>query len=120
MFILQGRILTINIISDKSAQIVVQKQVNKKKTPIAINIWGFWKDKMDLLKLQPKEKIEGRVYAKSTLWKGKWYTDLYFKDVFRSVDKPKSDKPQEQNMFDNEEFGIGNVRLLDEDGNILL
>jgi hypothetical protein len=120
MFILQGRILTINIISEKSAQIVLQKQVNRKKTPIAINIWGVSKFKMDALKLQPKEKIEGRVYLKSNLYKGKWYTDLYFLDVFRSVDKPKYDKPKEQNMFEDEEFGIGNVRLLDDKGNILL
>ena len=89
MFDIVGKILMINIISKQSAQVVIEKQIKGKKTPIAINIFGYWKDKMDSLKLQPKEKIEGRVYVKSNLYNGKWYTDLYFKGIDRYVQKPK-------------------------------
>ena len=60
MFDIVAKILVINRISEKSAQIVVEKQIKGKKTPIAINVFGFWKDKMESLKLLPKEKI-GRI-----------------------------------------------------------
>jgi hypothetical protein len=123
MFDLVARILTINIISDKSAQIVVEKQIKGKKTPIAINVWGFWKEKMDSLKLLPKEKIEGRVYAKSTLYNGKWYTDLYFKGIDRYVGKPKFNKSEPPpNLFheDDDPRGINYQPIYDENGNIIL
>jgi hypothetical protein len=117
---IEGRILTINVISDKSAQIVLVKLINRKKTPIAINIWGFWKSKMDALKLKPKDKIFGKVYAKSTLWKNKWYTDLYFKDIELVPDKPKKTKENAQDLFIGE-YGINDVRIIDEEtGEILL
>jgi hypothetical protein len=122
MFDLVAKILTINVISEKSAQVVVEKQIKGKKTPIAINVFGFWKEKLDSLNLQPKEKIEGRVYAKSNLYKGKWYTDLYFKGIDRYVPKPKFKKePTSQNLF-NEDYdsrGINYEPVYDENGNIL-
>lgn len=120
MFDLVAKILTINVISDKSAQVVVEKQIKGKKTPIAINVFGFWKEKLDSLNLQPKEKIEGRVYAKSNLYKGKWYTDLYFKGIDRYVPKPKFRKePPPANLFYEEEKGINYEPVYDENGNIL-
>lgn len=119
MFDLVAKILTINVISEKSAQIVVEKQIKGKKTPIAINVFGFWKEKLDSLNLQPKEKIEGRVYAKSNLYKGKWYTDLYFKGIDRYVPKPKFKKEQANlNLFE-EEKGINYKPFYDENGNII-
>jgi len=89
MFELTGRILTIVEISPKSAQIVLKKQVKGKQTAIAVDVWGFWKEKMDALKLLKGEKIQGRCYVKSNLYKGKWYTDLYFCEVKRYEKKPK-------------------------------
>ena len=121
MFDIVGKILMINIISDKSAQVVIEKQIKGKKTPIAINIFGFWKDKMETLKLLPKEKIEGRVYVKSNLYNGKWYTDLYFKGIDRYVQKPKFKKPESNlNLFDEDENkGINYQPVYDDNGNIL-
>jgi hypothetical protein len=121
MFDIVGKILMINIISKQSAQVVIEKQIKGKKTPIAINIFGFWKDKMDSLKLQPKEKIEGRVYVKSNLYNGKWYTDLYFKGIDRYVQKPKFKKPESNlNLFeDDENKGINYQPVYDDNGNIL-
>jgi hypothetical protein len=121
MFDIVGKILMINIISDKSAQVVIEKQIKGKKTPIAINIFGYWKDKMESLKLLPKEKIEGRVYVKSNLYNGKWYTDLYFKGIDRYVQKPKFKKPESNlNLFDeNENKGINYQPVYDDNGNIL-
>ena len=122
MFDIVGKILMINIISKQSAQVVIEKQIKGKKTPIAINIFGFWKDKMDSLKLQPKEKIEGRVYVKSNLYNGKWYTDLYFKGIDRYVQKPKFKKPESNlNLFEEDEIkGINYQPVYDDNGNIIL
>ena len=122
MFDIVGRILMINIISDKSAQVVIEKQIKGKKTPIAINIFGYWKDKMESLKLLPKEKIEGRVYVKSNLYNGKWYTDLYFKGIDRYVQKPKFKKTESNlNLFEEDENkGINYQPVYDDNGNIIL
>ena len=120
MFDIVAKIVVINKISEKSAQIVVEKQIKGKKTPIAINVFGFWKEKMESLQLQPKEKIEGRVYVKSNLWNGKWYTDLYFKGIDRYVPKPKFKKPDSHlNLFEEQEKGINYEPVYDENGNIL-
>lgn len=120
MFDIVGKILVINVISEKSAQVVIEKTIKGKKTPIAINVFGFWKEKMENLKLQPKEKIEGRVLIKSNLYKGKWYTDLYFRGIDRFVPKPKY-KPENKNeLFDKDmEYGINNQPFIDENGEIL-
>ena len=119
MFYIVWKILTINVISDKSAQIVLEKQIKGKKTPIAINVFGFWKEKLDNLNLQPKEKIEGRVYVRSNLYKGKWYTDLYFKGIDRYVQKPKFKKPDANlNLFEEKEIKEFQLTY-DENGNII-
>ena len=124
MFELTGRILTINVLSDKSVQVVVQKQVNGKKTPIAVEVYGYWKTKLDELKLQKNDKIVGRVYIKSSLYKGKWYTDLNFKEVKRWEKKPKYNpltnsfesapkkKPEHELFYESDNIG-GNF-IIDE------
>jgi len=91
MFEITGRIITIHRLSDKLAQVVIKKTIKGKLTPVAINIFGFWKDKLDALKLQKNDKIVGRVFLKSNLYKDKWYTDFYFNEVKRWVKKPKYD-----------------------------
>ena len=114
---LTGRILTINIISEKSAQIVIKKQMDGKVVPIAISVFGYWKQKMDEMKLLKNDKIGGRVYIKSNLYKGKYYTDIYFKEIQRIEQKPKNifvapNTPTEQNLFDETDYtlnGIGNI-----------
>ena len=91
MYEIVARILTINVLDQKNSQVVLQKQVNGTKVAIAINLFGFWKDKFDALKLMKNEKIVGKLFLKSNLYKGKWYTDVYFKEVKRWEPKPKYD-----------------------------
>lgn len=115
MFILTGKIFTINEISPKVAQIVVKKQVRGKQTAIAIEVYGFWKEKADALKLKKNDKIKGRVYAKSNLYKNKWYSDLYFREI--ELVEPKA--KHGGNLRD--EDIIGDVKhFYDEQGNLLL
>jgi hypothetical protein len=120
MFVIQGRILTLNKLNDKSVQVVIKKQVKGKQTPIAIEVFGFWKDKMDALKLQKNDKIQGKVFAKSNLFKGKWYTNLYFNEIIKCDDKPKF----KNDVVDNSLFesgGVGNNYIIDETtGEIIL
>lgn len=122
MFELVGKILTINVLSDKSLQVVIQKQIQGKKTPIAIEVYGFWKTKFEEMKLQKNDKIVGKVYLKSNLYKGKWYTDLNFKEIKRWEKKPKFDFvtktyikqekiPEHELFFDD---NIGNKYIIDE------
>jgi hypothetical protein len=131
MFDITARILTINIISDKSAQIILKKTIKGKQTPIAINVFGIWKIKMDKMKLLKNEKISGKVYVNSNMYKGKWYTDIYFNEINRFVEKPKYDpyshqqiqKPIENDLFKEEDLngGIGNKYIIDEEtGEVLL
>jgi hypothetical protein len=130
MFEIVGRILTINKVSDKVSQVVIKKQVQGKQTPIAIDVFGFYKDKMEALKLMKNDKIQGRVFVKSNLYKGKWYTDFYFKDIKRYEPKPKynpqpNTKPEHELFFEADEEigngGIGNIFIIDdESGEIIL
>ena len=85
MFEIVGRILTINQLSPKSSQVVIKKQVKGKVTPIAIEVYGYMKQKLDALKLQKNDKIVGKFSLKSNLYKGKWYTDLCFDEISRFV-----------------------------------
>jgi len=131
MFEISARILTIHLISEKSAQVVLKKQVKGKQVAIAINIFGFWKEKFDNLKLQKNDKITGRVFVKSEFYKTKWYTEFYFNEVKRFVAKPKYDpytntyetpikKTQENELFDDAD-NIGNNYIVDEEtGEVLL
>lgn len=91
MFEITGKILTINILSEKSAQIVLEKQIKGKKTPIAIEVFGYWKEQFDKLNLRAKDKIVGKFVMHSRLYKGRWYTDLNFREIKKWEKKPKYD-----------------------------
>jgi hypothetical protein len=120
MFEITGRIIMINVLSDKSAMIVIKKQINGKQIPIAIEVFGYWKEKFDELKLKPKDKITGRVYIKCNQYKGKWYTNLNFKEIKIYEAKPKFYKTiksnQEQLFPSNEPY----IKVDEETGEILL
>jgi hypothetical protein len=78
-----GRIFDIIHINEKVSQIVLRKKDKDKIVPVAITIMGYWKDKaFNELKLKPKDKIRGNLYLKSNLWKGKYYTDACFREVY--------------------------------------
>jgi hypothetical protein len=97
MYELTGRIVEVVKISDRVSKIVIQKQVSGKKTAIAVEVFGLWKTKVDELRLQKNEKIVGKLFLKSNIYNGKWYTDCYFKEVKRWVPKPKYN-PDEYNQ----------------------
>lgn len=88
--IIVGRIFDIVVISEKVAQIVLKKKMNDKIVPVAISIFGFWKDKaINEMKLKGKDKIRGKVYMKSKIYNGKYYTDVYFKEIMLIEEAPK-------------------------------
>ncbi len=88
--VITGRIFDIVIINEKVAQIVLKKKMNEKIVPVAISVFGYWKDKaLNETKLKPKDKIKANVYMKSNIYKGKYYTDVYFKDVILVEAAPK-------------------------------
>ena len=78
--VITGRIFDIIIVSEKVAQIVINKKDNKGKIiPLSISVVGFWKDK--IMNLKQKDKIRGNLYMKSNLYNGKYYTDVQFKEI---------------------------------------
>ncbi len=82
--IITGRIFDILILSEKSAQIVLRKKLGDKIVPVAVEVYGYWKDKaLNELKLKPKDKIKANIYLKSKMWKDKYYTDVFFKEIIR-------------------------------------
>jgi len=81
--VITGRIFDIVKVTDTVAQIVLKKKVKDKIVPVAITILGYWKDKaLNEMKLKMKDKIRGNVYLKSNLYKGRYYTDVYFREVY--------------------------------------
>jgi hypothetical protein len=51
--------------------------------PVAITIKGYWKDKaLKEMKVKMKDKIRGNLYLKSNLYNGKWYTDVFFREIY--------------------------------------
>ena len=81
--VITGKIFDIVIISDGVAQIVIRKKDNGKVVPIAITVLGYWKDKaLKDLKLQPKDKIKANLHLKSKLYNGKYYTDVFFREIY--------------------------------------
>lgn len=78
--VITGRVFEVIVVSDKVAQIIINKKDSKGKSiPIAISVVGFWKDK--IMNIKPKDKIRGNIYIKSNLYNGKYYTDVQFKEV---------------------------------------
>lgn len=86
---IKGRLITIHKLSDKACQVVIKKTIKGKATAVAITVFGFWKDKLDALKLQKNDKIEAYIYLRSKFLNNRWYTDVEFKEVKRCVPKPK-------------------------------
>ena len=81
--VIVGIIFEIVVVSDKVAVIVLRKKMGDKIVPVAISVFGWWKDRaLNENKLKPKDKIKGNLYMKSRQWNGKWYTDVYFKEVY--------------------------------------
>jgi len=119
MFEIKGKIVTIHKVSDKVSQIILKKQVRGKPTLIGIALFGFWKEKMEALKLSKNDTIKGKFYLKSNFYKERWYTDIYFQEIEKVEPKTKSSKTKEQQLF--QEGGIGNNFIVDEEtGEILL
>jgi len=78
-----GRIFDIVHVNEKVSQIILRKKDKDKIVPVAITVIGYWKDKaLNELKLKPKDKIRGNLYLKSSLWKGKYYTEAFFREVY--------------------------------------
>mgnify|MGYP003336230601 CR=1 FL=1 len=114
MFQLTGRIYTINVISDKSIQIVIKKTIRGKQVLIAVNIFGKWKYEADKLKLKKNDKITGVLFINSHLYKGKFYNDISFEKIEKYIEKPKPQKEQpipEHELF----YGISNKVIINEE-----
>lgn len=130
MIKLEGRIYDINVISEKKAQVVLKRTYKGKPILSVYEAFGYVKEKMDALKLQKNERVEGRWYTKANLWKGKWYADNLILEIQRYVKKPKFNPMQgqapinstnEENLFGMDEDGIGGGHIIDEEtGEILL
>lgn len=80
--LIEGRIFDIVHISDKVAQIVLRKKDKDKYILVAISVFGYWRDKaINELKLKQKDKIKGKFYMTSKLYKEKYYTDVFFREI---------------------------------------
>jgi len=78
-----GRIFDIHEYSPQNAQIIIKKKIGDKIVPVAINIFGYYFNKIKSQGLKQGDKIKGKIYMKSKFWdKGNRYiTDIFFKDV---------------------------------------
>jgi len=104
--LISGRIFDIIIVSDVFAQVVLKKKVDDKLQPLAINLFGVYKDKFLAMGLKPKDKIKAKVYFKSKMYKDKYYTDVYFKDVTHVEDVAE---PIENSLFQQRAFIEGEI-----------
>jgi len=119
MYLFKGKIFTITEKSDKASYIVIQTKQDGIKTLQAAEVYGFWKEKADALKLKKGDKIRGRLYIKSNFFKGRWYHNLNLKNI--EVVKPKM-SARKNELFKENEWGIiGDVKhIYDNKGNIIL
>lgn len=102
-----GRIYEIVDVSEKYAQIVLRKKMNDKVVPVAIGVFGYWRDKIiKEMKLKPKDKIKGNIYMKPNQFKGKWYTDVYFKEVYLVEEAPRPMGANQPNIEDIDEMRV--------------
>ena len=100
--IITGRIFDIVTVSDNVAQIVLRKKLADKIVPVAVTVFGYWKDKaIRDMKLKPKDKIKGNLYLKSRIYNGKYYTDVFFKEILLVEEhiKTRINGGSEQNLF---------------------
>jgi hypothetical protein len=81
--VITGRIFDIVTVNEKVAQIIIRKKDKDKIVPVAISIFGYWKDKaLNELKVKVKDKIKGNLYIKSKIYNGKYYTDVFFREIY--------------------------------------
>jgi hypothetical protein len=110
MAVITGRIFDIVILSEKAAQIVLKKKNGDKIVPVAVTVFGWWKEKaINQMKLKPKDKIKGNLYLKSKLWNGKYLTDVYFKEVYlieEAAPQIGSGHLFNQNMIEDDGFTV--------------
>ena len=127
-----GRIFTTNKVSEKSCQVVIKKTIMGKVRPISFNVFGTPKFKFDKQQFNKNDKVVIKYLPQSSLYKGKWYTELCLMEISIWVKKPKYDPytnsyqqqqtliPNNDNEFDEEDNIGGNYIVDEESGEILL
>ena len=98
---IKGKIFHIQILNQWTAQIVIKKVIQKKMSPVALNVFGFWKDvAINKLKLKKNDIIQGNVVLKSKLWKDRYFTEVLLTNIELVTPKPK---PIDDSLFKEEE-----------------
>lgn len=130
-----GRLFTINIISEKSLQVVIQKTILGKKSLIAYNVFGSAKFKFDKQRFNKNDKVVIKYIPKTELYNGRYRTELVLLEISHEVKKPKfnpyNQKPITENALftesqiqaetEDDSDGIGGNHIIDEEtGEILL
>jgi hypothetical protein len=101
--VITGRIFDIVVLNEKVAQIILKKKMADKIVPVAICVFGYWKDRaIKEMKLNPKDKIKANVYMKSKIYNGKYYTDVFFKDILLVEDAVEF-KKRDSGLFQTDE-----------------
>jgi len=107
-----GRVFDIVEETNLVAKIVLRKKNADKFVMVAVSVFGFWKDKILLeKKLKKKDKIRANLYLKSRIYNGKYYTDVYFKDVdiVESYNPSVITDPNQAQVFPNFDEETGEV-----------
>lgn len=100
-----GRIFDIVHVSEFVSQIILKKKDRDKIVPVAIKVMGHWKDKaFKEMKLKPKDKIKGNLYLKSNLHNGKYYTDVFFREIY--LVEPAPVKMGSSPLFEQTDDGL--------------
>ena len=111
-----GRLFTINAISDRSAQVVIKKIMNRKPSLIAFSVFGYSKKKLDEMKLLKNEKIKITYSISANYFNVKYYNDIVSIKIERVLDKKEA--PATDNLFDK--LYIENNQIIGEDGKVRL
>ena len=81
--VITGRIFEIVHVNDFVSQIVLKKKMVNKIECVPIEVVGWWRDKaLGQMKLKPKDKIKANVYIKSCKKNGKYFSNLYFREIY--------------------------------------
>jgi hypothetical protein len=123
-----GRMFTVNVISDKSVQLVIKKIIRKKPILISFSVYGYVKTNFDNLKLLKNEKIKITFNIAANLYKSKYYNDLNCENVERVSEAPKYGNEivkdtGNADLFNSKDSfieGIENFIVDEETGEILL
>jgi len=113
---MMGRIYEIVNESEKVSKIVLRKKVNNKIVPVAITVFGYWKERMLAMNLKPKDKIRANIYMKSRQWNDKWFTDVYFRGIDLLEKAPV--RMGERSLFESTEEEPTD-EFIDDDGNLI-